>query len=114
MHIFYDYEVAFKLRQEFVHKIGEKFNVKFEDFTRKRLMFGFIKDWKGPNKLLLNHLILMFKRYIYTNKCKNTTPCLSGLISFIQNTKYIELNIAKQKKTVEIHYKKWFPVENIF
>ena len=70
MHIFYDCEVAFKLRQEFVHKIGEQFNVKFEDFTRKRLMFGFIKDWKGPNKLLLNHLILMFKRYIYTNKCK--------------------------------------------
>ena len=23
MHIFYDYEAAFKLRQEFVHKIGE-------------------------------------------------------------------------------------------
>ena len=45
---------------------------------------------------------------------QNTTPCLSGLIAFIQNTKYIELNIAKQKKTVEINYKKWFPVENLF
>ena len=81
----------------FVDKIGERFNVKFEDLTRKRLMFGFIKDWKGPSKLLLNHLILMFKRYIYTQKCKNTTPCLTGLISFIQNTKDIELNIAKKK-----------------
>ena len=39
---------------------------------------------------------------------------LTGLIFFIQNTKYIELNIAKQKKVEEIHYKKWFPVENLF
>ena len=71
-------------------------------------MFGFIKDWKGPTKLLLNNLILIFKRYIYTKKFVFT-----GFISFIQNTKYIELNIAKQKKIEEIHYKKWFHVENL-
>ena len=111
-HLFCDCDVASnKLRQDFFYKICKQFNVKFEDFTIKRIMFGFIKDWKGPNKMLLNHLVLFFKRYIYIQKCKNTKPCLSGLISFISNTKYIELNIAKQKEGMHYINKKWSPVE---
>ena len=114
VHLFYDCDVASKLRQELVDNIGTKFKVKFEDLSKKRIMFGFIKDWKGPNMMLLNHLLLMFKRYIYIQKCKNAKPCLSGLMSFISNTKYIELNIAKQKKIEGMHYTKWSPVEELF
>ena len=77
-------------------------------------MFGFIMDWKGPHKLLLNHLVLMFKRYVYIEKCKNTQPSLRGLISFISKTRLIELNIAKQRHIEGLHYKKWNPVEKIF
>ena len=78
------------------------------------MMFGFIKDWKGPNIKFLNNWLLMFKRYIYIQKCKNALLCLSGLTSFISNTKYINLNIAKQKKIEGMHYKKWSPVEELF
>ena len=89
VHLFFDCNVTTKLRHEFVDKIGKEFNAKFEDFTRKRVMIGFIKDWKGPNRMLLNHLIMLFKRYIYTQKCKNTDLSLHGLISFIHSIKYI-------------------------
>ena len=40
--------------------------------------------------------------------------CLSGLTSFISNTKYIELNIAKQKEGMHYINKKWSPVEKVF
>ena len=114
VHLFYDCDVIYNLRRELICKIGKSFNVKFEDFSKKRMIFGFIMDWKGPHKSLLNHLVLMFKRYVYIEKCKNTQPHLKGLISFISNTKLIELNIAKLKNIEGLHYKKWTPVEKLF
>ena len=113
VHLFYDCNVAEKLRREFVDKIGLNLSVKFEDLTRKRLMFGFIKDWKGPHKTLLNHLIIIFKRYIYIQRCKNESVNINGLEAFVGNIRHIELVIAKQKRKENIHYRKWSPIEKV-
>ena len=77
-------------------------------------MFGFIKDWKGPHRPLLNHLIILLKRYIYIQRCKKSEVSLGGLIAFIGSVRYTELVIAKQKLKEDIHYRKWSPVENVF
>ena len=60
VHLFYECNFTSKLRQELVERISTQFCVEFGDFTRKRVMLGFIKDWKGPNRTLLNHLVLLY------------------------------------------------------
>ena len=114
VHLFYDCKVAEDLRRAFVAKIGVNLSVTYEDLTRKRIMFGFIKDWKGPHKILLNHLILLLKRYIYIQRCKKSLASLVGLTAFICKIRHVELVIAKQKQKENIHYRKWSPVENVF
>ena len=76
-------------------------------------MLGFIKDWKGPNRTFLNHLVLLYKRYIYLQKMKEPTLALEGLLSFIRYIKNIELKIAKQNNRETFHYQKWSPIEAI-
>ena len=48
VHIFCDCKNTEDLRQDFVDKFGFRLCATFEDLTKKRIMFGFIKDWKGP------------------------------------------------------------------
>ena len=113
VHLFYECNLSSKLRQEFVERISAQFCVEFGDFNRKRVMLGFIKDWKGPHRTLLNHLVLLYKRYIYLQKMKGSTLTLDGLLSFIRYIKNIELKIAKQNKRETYHYQKWSPTEPI-
>ena len=113
VHLFYECDFTSKLRQELVERISNQFCVQFGDFTRKRVMLGFIQDWKGPNRTLLNHLVLLYKRYIYLQKMKEPTLALEGLLSFIRYIKNIELKIAKQNNRETFHYQKWSPIEAI-
>ena len=50
LHLFYECKVAEDLRRAFVDKIGLKLSIRYEDLSRKRMMFGFIKDWKDHIK----------------------------------------------------------------
>ena len=112
-HLFFYCDISSKLRQEFIDKFGIIFGVKFDDLTIKRIMLGFIQDWKGPHKMLLNHLLLIYKRYIYVQKRKSELLSFCGLKSFISHIKNIEFTIAYQKKIERIHYKKWSPLEKL-
>ena len=114
IHLFYECDITTKLRQEFVERLGDTFDLKLDDANKKRMMVGFIKDWKGPHVMLLNHLILMLKRYIYIQKCQNKTLDIEGLLSFISHVRFIENTIAKRSiKSQQIHYKKWSPLEDL-
>ena len=52
--------------------------------------------WNEPTQDLtfINHMILMFKRYIYLKKNVRTVPTLFGLKAYIKNMETIERRIA--------------------
>ena len=54
-------------------------------------------------------LVLLYKRYIYSQIMKGSILALDGLLSFIQYIKNIELKIAKQNNRETIHYQKMVP-----
>ena len=55
---------------------------------------------------MLNHLVLLYKRYIYSQKMKGSTLTLDGLWTFIRYIKNIlELKIVKQNNREQIPYK---------
>ena len=59
------------------------------------------------DQVIVNHLILLFKRYIYLKKGYKTAPNLMGLKAFIKCIEKLERNIVSENKKLDYHYKKW-------
>ena len=57
--------------------------------------------------LLINHVILSVKYYIYVRKCLGSSPSLRGFIARIRRVYNIELHIAKERDKLATHFKKW-------
>ena len=67
--------------------------------------------WKRqiPEYILMNHIILIFKRYIYVTKHKHSIN-INGLKAFIKNIEKVEQRIASQRGKLDFHYRKWDPI----
>ena len=60
--------------------------------------------WNEPMQdlTLINHVILMFKRYIYLKKKEMTGPPFFGLKEYIKNMETIERKIASQREKLNL------------
>ena len=54
--------------------------------------FDIVKDY-----ILINHILLLGKYYIYYRKCQNSLPTLRGFIARTRRVFNIELHIAREK-----------------
>ena len=59
------------------------------------------------DQVIVNHVILLFKRYIYLKRGDKTAPNLTGLKAYIKCIEKLERNIASENKNFDYHYKKW-------
>ena len=62
--------------------------------------FDFVKDY-----ILIKHILLLGKYYIYCRKCQNSLPTLRGYIARIRRVSNIELHIAREKINFFFIYK---------
>ena len=71
--------------------------------------------WRESNSdyTLINHVILLFKRYIYLSKNHQNSLHLRGFIAFIKNTETIEQHIARNTGKLNFHYSKWNTLLNL-
>ena len=73
-------------------------------------LFGFYENSEKDLLILNNHILLLFKLYIYREREKKDLS-LEGLLSIIIKTKKIEKNIATKNYKIEKYNKKWKPIE---
>ena len=66
-------------------------------------------SWNEPiqDLTLINHIILMFKRYIYLKRKETTGPTFFGLKVYIKNMETIERKIASRREKLDFHHKEW-------
>ena len=57
--------------------------------------------------ILINHIFLLGKHYIYCRSCLNSVPTLKGFIERARSVCNIELNIAREKNKLLTHFQKW-------
>ena len=62
---------------------------------------------KTPDFVIINHIILLFKRYIYLKRQDNHCINISGIKNFIKHIERIEHKIAFNRDKLDTHYKKW-------
>ena len=101
--------------QEFWGKTSNLFN-RFINFhgilSLKTVMLG--KRFQN-NEMLLNHLLIICKRYIYVVKCTGQSLSSSGFMNFVHHVYKIEKIITVQyKKNEKIFTEKWSPLTQLF
>ena len=78
---------------------------KIEQFNPSgALLFSLINDAKD---LLLHHLLLIARHYIYTCKQRDTRPNGQMYIQIVQRTVEVERQIAKDHNSLDTFKKKW-------
>ena len=73
------------------------------------LLFSLINDAKD---LLLHHLLLIARHYIYTCKQRDTRPNVQMSIQIVQRTVEIEGQIAKDRNSLDT-YKEMVSIKNL-
>ena len=76
------------------------------DLDPQYCILGMYRE-KLQDQVIVNHLISLFKRYIYLKKEDKTSPNLTGLKAYIKCIENLERNIASENKKLDYHYKKW-------
>ena len=76
-----------------------------ENLKEEDIIFG--KFDVGDDFLLVNHILLLGKYYIYSQKCQKGMPSLQGFIARTRRVYNIELYIARKRGTLNKHLSKW-------
>ena len=87
-------------------------NIYMGILTETDLIFG--KFDVKEDVILINHILLLGKYYIYSRKCQHSKPSLRGFIARIERIFNIELYIARKRDKLPLHYKKWEKLNHIF
>ena len=69
------------------------------------LIFG--KFDSADDFIIINHMLLLGKYYIYSMRCQKNLPNLSGFITRTRHIYNIELYIARENNKLDKHLKKW-------
>ena len=65
------------------------------------------------NKILINQILLIVKKCIYTNRCNGTLPGLPLFKTLLLKTYNEEFYIAKRRGKLNVHARKWEPLMNL-
>ena len=78
----------------------------FPDLTTQAALFGFINESDNNLNILQNHILLIFKLYIYQSRERGVLN-LNGLIKNVTKVKILERKIASvcEKKTIQFNNK---------
>ena len=106
LHLFCECAVTSNLLEQFKLWVSDIFHFGKIDIDPQIIIFG-AWNLKTPDFILINHMILLFKRYIYLRRQDRHGPNITGLKSFIKNIETVERPIASDKEKLSFHYKKW-------
>jgi len=67
---------------------------------------------ENVSNVLLHHLLLIARHYIYTCKLKNSIPKLQVYIQLLLTSMKIEKKIAPENCTLNYFERKWYPLKD--
>ena len=83
-----------------------------DSFNEIGLFLGILEE--SEDFLVINHVMLLGKYYIYERKCLGSLPSLRGFIANIRRVYNIKLHIARERDKLATHFRKWGKVSNRF
>ena len=80
-------------------------NISLEALTLENILFGVYNE--NEDNIILNHLIIMAKSYIYKSKLNRKNPSLKVFIAKTETVYQLERQIATKDNKLLKHYEKW-------
>jgi len=107
-HIFVECEIVNRLKDTFFSLIGNYFQLNDIVQNPKCILFGI---GRSDNLKLLNHVLMIFKKYVYNCRCTNRKLEINGVISMIKTCNEIEFHLACSNgaQSLNKYNKKWQP-----
>ena len=68
---------------------------------------------ENENNVLLDHVVLLFKYFIYKNRTNKHAINIHALKNYIKFLQKIEQRIARKKDRLEKHFTKWEPIAQL-
>ena len=62
------------------------------------------------NNLIINHIVLIFKKFLYDNRSNHSRIHIAALKYQLRLAEKVEQKIASKKGKMEFHLKKWDPI----
>jgi len=79
------------------------------ELSEENILYGVhINEVDCPKIKLMNHLIILCKKYLYNCRMYNSKPHINGFISNVLLTRNIEFCIAQNKRKLYLHNQKWY------
>ena len=110
VHLFSECNFSTKIWKELQEILSEKLDLL--ELNAKNVIFGFIDG--EITYSVQNHLLLLYKRYVYICRLMEKSISFSGFKCFLKTTVDIEKRIAVKKNKVAKHLEKWDPVSQMF
>ena len=64
-------------------------------------------------KVLINHIVLLFKRFIFDNRSNRHKIHILALLNYFKTVEKVEQKIAYHKDKLKLHFEKWDPIRHI-
>ena len=109
LHLFFECAVTSNLLEQFKLWVSDISLFVKIDINPQTIIFG-AWDLNTPDFILINHMILLFKRYIYLRRQDRHCPNITGLKSFIKNIETVKRRIASDKEKLAAVTLAFFPV----
>ena len=66
--------------------------------------------YHGATDVLINHIILMFKKFLYTRRKSTTQVAFVAIKHYMAYIQKIEQTIARKNGKLTLHFRKWNPI----
>ena len=80
--------------------------------TEQIIYLGWFQD--SSHNILINHIILLFKKFIHIRKESKFQINMQGFKHFLKSIINVEKVIPNKRKKLDYHFKKWNPVLTLF
>ena len=102
-HLFLECSYSSNLRTELQRSLSPKLS--FPNSNVKNLTVGFMESKSA--QIIVNHILLLFKRYIYLRKLENKSVHFVGFKFFTRTIMKVEEKISERKGMLALHYQEW-------
>ena len=108
--IYFSYKISSVFWKHVLSRLRDN-NIIDENLKEEDIIFG--KFDVGDDFLLVNHILLLGKYYIYSQKCQKGMPSLQGFIARTRRFYNNKLYIARKRGTLNKHLRKWEKLINV-
>ena len=108
-HLFLECSYSSNLWRELQRSLSPKLSL--PNLNAKNLTVGFMEN--KSTQIIVNHIPLLFKSYIYLRKLENKSVHFVGFKFFTRTIMKVEEKISGSNGTPALHYQKWDAVREI-